>query len=88
MEALLGAGAVTVETGGARLDIRDGRLVLVDGRPVAAPSDDHPDEPRLIAAWLARNRPVVREVSGAYAMPVVSGRELDTWQRRLAAATR
>ena len=87
-EALALAGAITVEVGRVRLDIEDGRLVRVDGASLAEPPDGHPDEPRLVAAWLARHRPRVRNVSGSYAMPVASGRELAAWRVRLAAAAR
>jgi len=87
-EALVGAGAIAVETAGARLDIEDGRLMRVNGVSLPEPPDEHPDEPRLVAGWLARHRPRVRDVSGAYAMPVASGHELATWRVRLSAATR
>jgi excinuclease UvrABC nuclease subunit len=87
-DALVAAGDLQIEASGVRLDVASGVLASVDGAPLAAPPDDHPDEPRLIAAWLGRHRPIVRAAAGVYAFPVAGGRALSSWSRRLRDATR
>ncbi|MCA1833987.1 MAG: DEDD exonuclease domain-containing protein [Actinomycetota bacterium] len=86
--ALIEGGDVIFDYKGARLTVSSGRLVSVNGEALPVPADDHPDEPRLIASWLARHRPVIRAAGGTYAMPVNAGRTLAVWQRRLKEATR
>jgi DNA polymerase-3 subunit epsilon len=89
VKALTDAGDITVDASGVRLDIASGgTLAMIDGAPLAVPPDGHPDEPRLIAAWLGRHRSVLRAASGVYAMPVDSGRALAGWRTRLSAASR
>ena len=71
-----------VAIAGRRAVIDHGFLALETDRP---PPDGHPDEPRLIAAWLWRNRARVRIVSsdGVLAMPLHGGRVLEFWNERL-----
>lgn len=86
--ALVAAGRVALQAGKTTLEIADGYLTLVDGTALPVPADGHPDEQRLIASWLARNRSRVVHATGQYAMPVGAGRALTEWQARLRAATR
>jgi DNA polymerase-3 subunit epsilon len=86
--ALVNGGDLTFEHKGTSMTVSGGRLVSAGGRSLAVPADDHPDEPRLIAAWLAKNRPMLRGARGTLATPVRGGRVLAEWQRRLTASSR
>ncbi|MCA1830853.1 MAG: GIY-YIG nuclease family protein, partial [Actinobacteria bacterium] len=85
VRALVEAGSLSVRVGDSVIELCGGRAVRADGHELASPPDDHPDEPRLIAAWLARNRARVRIEScdGAFAHPVSGGRVLSDWHERL-----
>jgi DNA polymerase-3 subunit epsilon len=68
-----------------RLQI-DGGVLVTDGSvELPSPPDDHPDEPRLVAAWLWRNRARIRllDAEGTLAMPIAGGRVLAEWHERL-----
>jgi DNA polymerase-3 subunit epsilon len=73
---------LTIAIGEHDAELIDGCLILGDARPAA---DGHPDEPRLIAAWLWRNRARIRVLGceGDFAMPVAGGRSLAFWAERL-----
>jgi len=73
---------ITVAIGERTVEINEGFLSLGPGDPVA---DGHVDEPRLIAAWLWRNRARVRIVAceGELAMPIPGGSLLAAWAERL-----
>ena len=73
---------------GARVDIADGTIELVEGAPLPVPPDGHDDEPRLIASWLARAgaRARLLESSGVWAQPASGGRAIASWSKRLARA--
>ncbi len=81
--ALVGAGEILVSVSGVAITIEDGRLADVEGAPAAVAPDDHPDEPRLIATWLAKHPPRFVSTSGVYAVPVTGGRTLAAWDSRL-----
>ncbi|MGZ4119269.1 MAG: DEDD exonuclease domain-containing protein [Actinomycetota bacterium] len=70
----------TIAVGAHNATIDEGFLSIRDPA-----SDGHPDEPRLIAAWLWRNRARIRivESSGELAMPVAGGKPLAEWAERL-----
>lgn len=84
-EALRAAGRVTIEVEGVRVDVVDGALDRVDGAPLPVPGDGHPDETRLIAAWLARagRRARLIQATGEYALPASGGRAIAAWRARL-----
>ena len=71
-----------IAVAGRRAVIDHGFLAMGSDGP---PPDDHPDEPRLIAGWLWRNRARVRIVSsdGVLAMPLHGGKVLELWNERL-----
>ena len=73
---------LTVAVGARTINIDSGFLSLGPGEPIA---DGHADEPRLIAAWLWRNRARVRIVGceGELAMSIPGGRLLASWAERL-----
>jgi DNA polymerase-3 subunit epsilon len=73
---------LTIAIGERTIQIDEGFLSLGLGDPVA---DGHSDEPRLIAAWLWRNRARVRVVAcaGELAMPIPGGSVLAVWAERL-----
>ncbi|MBI4729230.1 MAG: DEDD exonuclease domain-containing protein [Acidobacteria bacterium] len=91
VQALVRAGAVRVAIGDAGpaavVEIRDGVVERAGGRALPVPSDGHPDEPRLVAAWLARNRARARVLQAErdWALPVAGGRALEEWVLRLGA---
>ena len=78
----LRASTIEISVGGRPAIIREGRLVCPAGAP---PEDGHPDEPKLIAAWLWRNRGRVRLItcSGPMSSPVAGGRVVSDWWVRL-----
>jgi DNA polymerase-3 subunit epsilon len=84
VDALQGV-AMSIEIQGHHLRIADGTLDAAGTTDLAAPSDGHPDELRLIAAWLWRNRARARllDVEGTLAMPIAGGRPLAEWHERL-----
>jgi DNA polymerase-3 subunit epsilon len=88
--ALVGAGRVVIADGGSLVEIRDGLVASLDGAPLPVPADAHPDEPRLVASWLARHadRAPLVEATGPWALPAAGGVALAAWRRRLAAAER
>jgi DNA polymerase-3 subunit epsilon len=73
---------VAVEIDAKRARIDHGFLSLDADLP--AP-DGHPDEPRLVASWLWRNRRRVRllDVEGTLSMPIDGGRVVADWSERL-----
>lgn len=85
LRALAEAGTLEVAIGSSRLVIREGFLESVDGVPLPTASDEHHDEPRLIAAWLSHNTHRVRVVrsSGAFSSPIAGGGVLTSWEERL-----
>jgi len=84
-DGLLRARRLVLGIGGSRVEIAGGFVATVDDRPPAAAPDDHPDEPRLVAGWLARNRARVRVLAcdEGYAMPLAAGSLIARWRERL-----
>jgi DNA polymerase-3 subunit epsilon len=68
--------------GDRRLVVDHAFLKIEEGEPAI---DGHPDEPRLISAWLWRNRDRVRPLrcEGELASRVAGGRALAAWAERL-----
>jgi DNA polymerase-3 subunit epsilon len=89
-DALRRAGVLAFETDGVRVEIAGGFLSRVDAVELVVPPDDHPDEPRLIATWLARAARHIRllDVAGTYALPAAGGRAIATWASRVERARR
>lgn len=87
LRALADAGRLEIAIGTTRLTIDEGFLTAVDGRALPVEPDGHHDEPRLIAAWLARNTHRVRilDALGVYASPRSGGQALHGWDERLRA---
>jgi DNA polymerase-3 subunit epsilon len=87
LRALAAAGELDIAIGSTRLTLDEGFVTAVDGRPMPVAADGHHDEPRLVAAWLARNTHRVRilEASGAFASPRPGGATLTAWDQRLRA---
>ncbi|HVL32492.1 MAG TPA: DEDD exonuclease domain-containing protein [Actinomycetota bacterium] len=85
--ALRRAGRARLSIGEDTIALEDGFIASVNGAPPAAASDGHADEPRLIAAWLARNirRVRIQSCEGELAHEIAGGAELATWHRRLRA---
>ena len=83
-------GTIRLVIGSSTVTITDGDLTDVDGRALPAEADGHPDERRLISAWIARNLHRIRLIScdGALADPIGGGRELAAWAARLKELTR
>lgn len=83
--ALAAAGRLVIDVGGTGVTLRDGFVEAVGGRALPVPPDGHPDEPRQIAAWLARNAARVRVIAcdGSYALPVAGGAQTHRWGERL-----
>jgi DNA polymerase-3 subunit epsilon len=79
-ERALRAVRARIAVGPHEVEIDQGFL---SGLP--APSDGHADEPRLIAAWLWRNRARVHMLAcdGGYAFELAGGRALADWSERL-----
>jgi hypothetical protein len=84
------AGLMRLVIGSSVVTIQQGHLVRVDGRAMPVEPDEHPDEPRLIAAWLARNLGRIRLMSceGEAAEEVRGGFALARWSARLKARDR
>jgi DNA polymerase-3 subunit epsilon len=88
-EALRGAGRVVVDAGGAEVVIEDGVLARVGGAAPPVAPDGHPDEARLLAAWLVREQaPRLVHCERGFALPVAGGRVLEAWRRGMEAARR
>jgi gamma-glutamyl:cysteine ligase YbdK (ATP-grasp superfamily) len=85
VRALVAAGRLRIRVGDDTVEIARGRVASVNGLCLAAAPDDHPDEPRLVAAWLSRNRASIRIAScdGEFAQPIGGGRALTEWHERL-----
>jgi DNA polymerase III subunit epsilon len=85
LRTLAAAGTLRVAIGSNRLELHDGTLVAVDDTPLPHPPDDHHDEPKLIAGWLARNAHRVRilESSQPLASDLPGGSMLASWDARL-----
>jgi DNA polymerase III subunit epsilon len=85
IEALTRAGRLTIGVGANRITIADGLVESIDGAALACAPDGHPDEPRLVAAWLARNRSKIRieQCSGEFAQPIAGGAQIAAWTARL-----
>lgn len=81
------AGRLAFEIDGTTVEIDAGALTSVGGAPLGVPADDHPDEPRLIARWLARNqrRLSLRAAHGTFAEPIAGGATVAAWRARLRA---
>ena len=79
---VLRGSTLEISSAGRRAIIDQGFLLCGKDKP---PPDGHPDEPRLVAAWLWRNRARVGLVScrGALASPVAGGRAIADWWERL-----
>jgi len=89
-EMLARAGRVTVALGEHRVSIERGFLASVGGRALPVDTDDHADETRIVASWLARNVRRIGLVScgGDLAEWVAGGRLLAEWDRRFKALAR
>lgn len=85
LRALTDAGTVRIAIGSTRIVIEQGFLTSVDDVPLSVPSDGHPDEPRLIGAWLARNTHRVRVLDGGggWQSTLAGGALLASWDDRL-----
>ncbi len=81
VRVLLGS-TLDVAVAGRRAIIHQGFLTCAPDHPTA---DGHPDEPRLIAAWLWRNRARVSLLScrGCLSSRVAGGRATAEWSERL-----
>jgi DNA polymerase-3 subunit epsilon len=79
---ILRESTLEISVAGRRAVIDGGFLACGSDRP---PPDGHPDEPRLVAAWLWRNRARVGLLAcrGALASPVAGGRATADWWDRL-----
>lgn len=85
VEALRDAGRLRARVGPTEIEISDGFIAGVDGRAMPVDADGHDDEPRLVAAWLHRNRSRVRIESceRGFASRVAGGAQIAAWTERL-----
>ena len=76
------AARIEIAIGDVRTAIHRGFLVLEPDKPAA---DGHPDEPRLVAAWLWRNRAriQIQACDGEVASAIAGGSALAAWAERL-----
>ena len=76
------AARIEIAIGNVRTAIHRGFLVLEPDKPAA---DGHPDEPRLVAAWLWRNRAriQIQACDGEVASAIAGGSALAAWAERL-----
>ena len=84
VRSLIEAGRVALLAAGSRVVIDGGVLTAVGGRALPVPPDNHPDEPRLIAAWLSRNtrRVLIERAEHPFASPMAGGRIIAAWRDR------
>lgn len=82
------AGRLCLAVGDAQVVLEHGTLVSAGGRALPVEPDGHPDEARLIAAWLSRNLRRIRLTAcdGDLAEWVAGGRAIAEWRARLKAA--